>query len=78
MLFLAALAALAAATLFLWWRDGMWPEGEMPVRGVVRTTGACLAAAALYALKRLVDRLWASPAAGDARAADQPSSVKNE
>jgi len=35
----------AAGALFVWWRGGMWSNGELPTHGMAASVGLALAAA---------------------------------
>lgn len=52
----AALASMAVAALYFWWRDGMWWYGELPTHGMLLTVGFSLAGLVFFALMRLMGR----------------------
>ena len=53
----AAMALLALAALYLWWRGGMWDWGEMPTHGMIQTVIGATVAVLAIAVVPLVRKL---------------------
>ena len=56
-MFAAAMVLLALAAIYLWWRGGMWEEGEMPTHGMIRTVIGAVVAAIAVTVVPLVRKL---------------------
>ncbi len=48
--YIAFLITLMLLPPYLWWRGGMWDQGELPTHGMVHATGGAIVALVLFLL----------------------------
>ena len=67
--FIMAMLSLSVASVYLWWRGGMWTKGEMPTHGMQLTLLGCGGAVAFLLLYDYLGRR------GTGRDGERPSAT---
>jgi len=50
------MTGIALAALFLWWRGGMWAQGELPTHGMIHAILGSALALLFYGIARILRR----------------------